>query len=204
MGVGGIMGSLIERKKKIMMMQGQGLLPTEYRKIEYLKSTGTQWIVTDIRTSTSVETKYEIIIGYWEQQNTRQLMGADFGAFFGVNSNTTYEYGANTTADGSTDGYDNISFEQEIANGKQVLTVNGITFKRNYRNWKSYPITIFSLNGSYNSNCRIKKFTVKQGGETVGDFIPCVRKSDSKPGMYDTVSQTFYTNAGTGEFIVPQ
>lgn len=41
------------------------------------------------------------------------------------------------------------------------------------------------------------------GNAMIGNFVPCVRKSDSKPGMYDTVSKTFYTNAGTGEFIVP-
>ena len=31
--------------------------------------------------------------------------------------------------------------------------------------------------------------------------IPCMRKSDNKPGLYDTVSKTFFTNAGTGEFV---
>ena len=40
-------------------------------------------------------------------------------------------------------------------------------------------------------------------GETlIRDMIPCYRKSDNKPGMYDTVNGTFYTNAGTGEFVV--
>lgn len=42
-----------------------------------------------------------------------------------------------------------------------------------------------------------------KNGVVVQNLIPCVRKSDSKPGMYDTVSKTFYTNSGTGEFIVP-
>ena len=31
-------------------------------------------------------------------------------------------------------------------------------------------------------------------------LIPCYRKSDGEIGMYDTVSRTFYTNAGTGSF----
>lgn len=34
------------------------------------------------------------------------------------------------------------------------------------------------------------------------NFIPCYRKSDMKPGMYDTVTGTFYTNQGSGEFIL--
>ena len=34
------------------------------------------------------------------------------------------------------------------------------------------------------------------------NFIPCYRKSDNKPGMYDLVTNTFYTNIGTGDFII--
>lgn len=31
-------------------------------------------------------------------------------------------------------------------------------------------------------------------------FVPCYRKSDNKPGMYDLVTDSFFTNRGTGEF----
>lgn len=34
------------------------------------------------------------------------------------------------------------------------------------------------------------------------DMIPCYRKSDNVIGMFDLVSQTFFTNAGTGVFTV--
>ena len=36
----------------------------------------------------------------------------------------------------------------------------------------------------------------------VRNFIPCYRKSDNEPGLYDTVNKVFYTNSGTGEFLV--
>ena len=42
------------------------------------------------------------------------------------------------------------------------------------------------------------------------NFIPCVRKSDGKPGLYDLCKSIcpltgtpFYINAGTGEFVTP-
>ena len=38
--------------------------------------------------------------------------------------------------------------------------------------------------------------------ELMTDLIPCYRKSDNEPGMYDTVTGTFYTNSGTGSFTV--
>ena len=34
-------------------------------------------------------------------------------------------------------------------------------------------------------------------GSLIKNFIPVSRKADSKPGLYDTVSGTFYTNAAT-------
>ena len=34
----------------------------------------------------------------------------------------------------------------------------------------------------------------------VRDFVPCYRKADSVVGLFDLVSNTFFTNAGTGTF----
>ena len=35
------------------------------------------------------------------------------------------------------------------------------------------------------------------------DGIPARRDSDGELGMYDTISHTFFTNAGTGKFLAP-
>jgi len=40
------------------------------------------------------------------------------------------------------------------------------------------------------------------GTTLVRNMIPCYRRSDLKPGMYDTVNNVFYTNSGSGEFIL--
>lgn len=47
---------------------------------------------------------------------------------------------------------------------------------------------------------RIKNVRLQRDGELVYNFVPCVRKSDSVIGMYDTVTETFFTNIGTGDF----
>lgn len=51
----------------------------------------------------------------------------------------------------------------------------------------------------------IDSSTIKQSftadGAKEAEFVPCYRKSDGEIGMYDTVSKTFYTNAGTGTFL---
>ena len=40
------------------------------------------------------------------------------------------------------------------------------------------------------------------GGVIKRSFVPALRNSDNKPGMYDTVTGTFYTNAGSREISV--
>lgn len=41
-----------------------------------------------------------------------------------------------------------------------------------------------------------------ENGDYVSQLIPCFRKSDNVAGMYDLANNVFYTNVGTGSFIV--
>jgi hypothetical protein len=65
--------------------------------------------------------------------------------------------------------------------------------------------TIHLFNRHYSSSAifkgRIYNAVISKDNEIVADFVPCYRKSDNKPGMYDLVTGTFFTNAGTGEFL---
>lgn len=54
----------------------------------------------------------------------------------------------------------------------------------------------FWLGGTYANG-------VITGAALARNFIPCIRIADDKPGMWDTVTRTFFTNAGAGEFAVP-
>lgn len=42
---------------------------------------------------------------------------------------------------------------------------------------------------------------ITEGMNLVRNFIPARRDSDGVLGMYDTVTNTFFTNSGTGNFI---
>ena len=46
---------------------------------------------------------------------------------------------------------------------------------------------------------KIYHFKLWSGGNLVRNFIP-VKNSSNVVGMYDTVTGTFFTNAGTGDF----
>lgn len=47
---------------------------------------------------------------------------------------------------------------------------------------------------------RIYEFNISENATAVRDFVPCIRNSDNKPGLYDRANNVFYTNQGSGEF----
>lgn len=62
---------------------------------------------------------------------------------------------------------------------------------------------LFFANGGTNQNSfRYEYAAFREDGEMKREYIPCYRKSDRKPGMYDLVTKRFYTNVGTGEFEI--
>ena len=43
---------------------------------------------------------------------------------------------------------------------------------------------------------------IYDGEVLVRDFVPCFRRNDNVPGMYDLVNNVFYVNEGTDDFII--
>ena len=62
---------------------------------------------------------------------------------------------------------------------------------------------IFAMNEQhvlkFYSKIRLYDFKVYDNDTLVRNFIPCIRKSDNKPGLYDLANNEFYTNQGTGD-----
>lgn len=56
-------------------------------------------------------------------------------------------------------------------------------------------------NGYLPSKIKIYRCTIYDNGKLTRDYVPCYRKSDNVIGLYDIVTGTFYTNAGTGTFL---
>lgn len=74
----------------------------------------------------------------------------------------------------------------------------------------THPIYIFAVNNNgkpdstQSMSFRLRSFKIYNHYNDANpsmDLIPCYRKSDDEVGMYDTVSKTFFTNAGTATFL---
>lgn len=183
------------------------ILPSEYQEVEYIQSSGTQYINTGLTLSTSLETKYETELQFNSiNTSARQLMGANAGGYFGISKTGYYEIGESNLSSvmASTTSFDKIIFEQDFINNLKILTVNGVTNNRSYSTWTDTEIYLFDLGGvaagTYDCNVKMKSFKIYQDDKLLRDYIPCYRISDNVIGLYDTVNKEFHTNAGTGEF----
>ena len=201
---------MLRRRELIAMQSG---LPSAYRKVEYLQSSRDYetYINTGVQIASDVEMEMVIsvpniipggryLLGRYEDNKGDFYLYVASNGYFQTAYGCTYN---NTTqmADTSMHTF-RFSISETLTyvycDDTQVLQK---TVKQSY---PEMPIYVAGTSMHYAKlSCNTYSVRILKSGAIIRNFIPCVRKSDSKPGMYDTVSKTFYTNAGTGEFIVP-
>ena len=187
------------------------LLPDGYTQLEYIESTGTQYINTGYIIQSNCAAKYKFLI-------TNNLLGSCIGGVYN-NGNDIY-FGLIRTADSKlnyrykADFYLsntimelNKEYEVEVILNQniQYLIINNIreanSTNTNLINNNTLPLTLFNTNGlSQFLTGKIYYFKLYQNDKLVRDFIPALRNSDNIAGLYDLVNDVFYTNAGTGDF----
>ena len=202
-----------------LMGQQQNLFPAIYRKVNYLQSTGTQYFWTDIyiqdgltvdcvQESSGAQDSYlfggittsvsQSARSCFNGAYNTSLQGSYPGAYYLINNILQYNivyHIVTTHKEGTCIVYIDGTKVKETNSGgaisdSQVKCACFAGRKGDGTTFEFYKGKVYSLK-------------VSKNGILYADYIPCVRKSDGKPGMYDTVTKTFYTNAGTGEFIVP-
>ena len=98
-------------------------------------------------------------------------------------------------------------------NGPDGTKIDGVAVMPNIKDVQddgSYEYLVFARNEHYSNGTTRKvvrgvfqvfALTIRQDGTLVRDFIPCVRRSDGAPGLYDQVEGNFYGNSGTGQLL---
>ena len=98
-----------------------------------------------------------------------------------------------------------------MESGNQRIIINGQEYYAGAASTSINTGVSLFLFASNNTNSRryayakIHSFALYDSatGEPLANYIPVLASRGSKPGMYDTVSKVFKTNAGYGEFAVP-
>ena len=188
------------------------LLPAEYVRVNYIESTGTQYIDTGI--SYNENNEYAIDCDVAVTLNVANYSGWNAGGIFGVGS-LKWNNGSGTVP-GDFDFFEKtkiiLTIEKELSS-RTIMTViqgrNSATIYRTHSSIKSYtgmnyPIFAYTANNGILKgyiNMKLWNMKITVNGQIVRDFIPCYRKSDNVIGLYDVINGKFYTNSGTGEFI---
>lgn len=189
---------VMERRR--MLLTADNLLPPIYRKVEYLEATNGQYLSIPI-TNAVINTPFEITCQAFDNDGTGVLIS--FGASTGGNwfGSTSGNYSV-----GGGNNLTNVVLGEKITatvtreTNRITVECNGQTIRRSESSHIGSVMGLFAdaMRNSYYSHARY--YSVVSDG--IINLIPCIRVSDTKPGMYDVVSKVFYTNAGTGEFIV--
>ena len=187
-------------------------LPVEYQEVEYLESVGGQYInlpygfldTDEVEIVASLKStgndKYMVAPSVWNNHTNRFSMAGKYGTAFRVGfgslgtSATRFSPGIASDALIHKWTYKNRTFT--IVDLESVCDVSSATFGEE----TNYLRLFYGYNAS--TAGQICSFHQKKANGNELNLIPCYRKSDNEPGMYDTVSGTFYTNSGTGEFLV--
>lgn len=182
---------------------GEPILPSEYQEVEYIESTGTQYINTNY-TDVS-DTRVELDFVYTGILSTSSnYMGANGGNVLAVSANGRFSINACATGITPTVGERYKISSYRGVDDMRSATINGVEYIGTKAS-RNEIYHIFTLGGQPHTTQRIygKLYSCKiyYQGKIVRDFIPCYRKSDNVIGVYDVVNDVFYTNAGTGKFL---
>lgn len=199
-------------------------LPVEYQEVEYLESTGTQYIDTGIALNNGCVITLDFLIA--ESSVNRIIYGwrrkgrytDPYQAMIGANSSKT-RYVAVGRASNNVPQcfrYD-VRNKVLIDSANEQVLVNNLVVDcgADFSNGKAFDENgssvihpyLFALNNAgtplaISADSRIYGYSVQYGGELLQSFVPCYRRSDNEAGMYDVVNGVFYQNAGSGSFTV--
>ena len=179
-------------------------LPTGYIDLDYIEATGDQYIDIGIKPAFTDNVYIETEIQWAESKtNNRQLFGANTGGhYWGKHTTGYYELASDkaSTILASTDKFDHIEVTLDNATKTTTLTVDGVeAITRTYSSGSGYNYCVFNIGSSpvydFYVKAKMKYYRVSINGGLVRNLIPCIRKSDSVRGMYDTVNGVFYSSA---------
>lgn len=193
-------------------------LPSTYQEVEYIESSGTQyidlWMVFTNNVNVEMDIAFTAARSGWSGIIWANKQNSSYSWAWGISaSSMTYQ------KSGSSDKHIDWSWTPTL-NEKYNFSLSGSTVKRDGTtvatiSWTigtySTPInaTLFKVASQsssnswfpYNVSARIYYCKVYSSGTTLTrNLIPCYRKSDSVVWMYDLINSVFYTNSWTGTF----
>lgn len=183
-------------------------LPSGYKRLEYIESTGTQYIDTGFKPNQNTRVVMDVNpkdngVDDWFFDGRHAANKNSFGVYcqYGISAKSWYsDYGTSRLpiAGPSSTG------RRIIDKNKNVTTVAGYTVTHSVQTFQSeYNLYLLCLNSAntrkgYVSG-KLYSCQIYDDGTLVRNFIPCKNASNAI-GLWDDANGVFYKNAGTGVF----
>ena len=196
--------TLLERRRALMSQNTE-----KYIFVEYIQSTGKEWIDTGFipNGNTRVEIDFQLMSitasfifgsrtsGSTNAYTLNMSSGGDLVTAYG-SSNAMTLTGADVLRHSVNKYHRTTYLDGELVNQttKQTFTCPGsLELLACYNN---------GTKGYLPSMVKLYSCQIYDNGKLVRDFVPCYRKGDGVGGLYDIANDKFYTNSGTGNFIL--
>lgn len=202
---------------KLALLQGVagGWLPAGYTELEYLESSGTQYLQFDLNYSSEDSLNLRYIITptgttfFNYDRAWGSPSGTNFSGDFGLASTITRsETSVGQTLYWGNSGLDQFPYVRVGELIDAVFSPDGLFVQGvKYRNAQTLtleptinPFNLFTWGTWRGGVMRWCGLSNKRSGKTLIELIPALRNSDGVAGMWDKVSKQFFENAGTGSF----
>ena len=178
--------------------------------VDYIESTGTQYIDTGFVPTIANNTKIKAKVAYTAPADGQLLAGFDYGSgfLFGyLNSNKKFMNYAGSASESNIISVANqfYEIEQTYKNGSQTLIIDGETALTNSYSFSKtpYALYLFARNQSSGatllSNLKLCYLKIYDNDVLVRDFKP-VKDGAGVYCLYDEIEKRYYYNQGTGSF----
>lgn len=182
----------------------------QVKKIKYLESTGTQYIDTGLKPTANTRVKIDFQVTKTPTNNSEAIIGGwgnpdTNGILFGIYNKTSFRFAHGSVWNGTTMPLDFDKHRAVINDASGNCTVDGtiLVTKSDITTSMANNNNIYLFNcalGATFSSSRIYYCAIYEGDSLLREFIPALDESNI-PCMFDTVTQTYYYNKGTGSFI---
>ena len=178
-------------------------LPSGYKQLEYIESTGTQYIDTGVVPDANTKVECDFL--------AKTLDCGVFGARIDYNNNAFTLFWSATNSAAIEIG--NVFFAigaKAVVNKRCIVEMSATRFNLDGETLQTYsqtaiapnvPIYIFWSSGASFPKLpgRVYGFKIYKNAIAVRDFIPC-KAASGAVGLWDRVNSVFYANAGAGTF----
>ena len=186
-------------------------LPRGYTKVDYIASSGTQYIDTGFVASSSMQVVIDFEVT--EQPTSHKII---FGCRTSYSSSDQFVLGfaghKSPAVWRSDFGSSQTSFDSSVlwstrfkgAFGQNGTALNDASVTNPSANFVSdHNLYLFGNNDNGTTNgfisAKLYSCQILDSGRVVRKYIPCLNENMT-PGLYDLISKTFFANAGTGSF----